>query len=89
MANHPSALKRMRQAEKRRMRNMSFRSRVKTTIKKYLDAVDTKNTDDAHRLLSEATSLLHKAVSKGVYHRNTASRTIARLSVRLPSAQAS
>jgi small subunit ribosomal protein S20 len=89
MANHPSALKRIRQAEKRRLTNMSFRSRVKSTIKKYLDAVDTKKADDANRLLSEATSLLHKAVSKGVYHKNTASRTIAKLSVKLPAAQAS
>ncbi len=89
MANHQSALKRMRQAEKRRLRNMSFRSRVKTTIKKYLEAVDAKNSDDAGRLLREATSLLHTAVSKGVYHRNTASRTVARLSVKLPSVQAS
>ncbi len=89
MANHPSALKRMRQAEKRRLRNMSFRSRVKSTVKKYLDAVETKNTEDAQRLLTEAMSLLHKAVSKGVYHKNTASRTIAKLSVKLPAAIAS
>ena len=89
MANHPSALKRMRQAEKRRLRNMSFRSRVKSTVKKYLDAVETKNTEDARRLLTEAMSLLHKAVSKGVYHKNTASRTIAKLSVKLPAAIAS
>ncbi len=79
MANHASALKRMRQSENLRIRNHSYKSRVKTAIKKYLAAVDAK-ADDAHGLLNEATSLLQKGVSKGIYHRNTASRTISRLS---------
>lgn len=78
MANHPSALKRMRQNERRRVSNMSFRSRTKTAVKKFLVAADGKS-DDVASLLSEATSLLQKGVSKGVFHKNTASRTVARL----------
>ncbi len=83
MANHPSALKRMRQSEKRRERNTARKSQVKTVIKRYLKAVEN-NEPEAPALLSQATSLLHKGVGAGVFHPNMASRTIARLSRRLP-----
>lgn len=84
MAHHASALKRMRQNEVRRARNAAFRSRVKTAIRKYLRALDEKSPD-TQALLSQAVSLLHKGASKGIYHKNTASRKIARLSVKLSS----
>lgn len=87
MANHPSALKRMRQNEKRRIRNMSCKSGIKTAVKKYLRAVLEK-PEDARDLLSKAMSLLQKGVSKGVVHKNTASRTIARLSEKMPASSA-
>lgn len=83
MANHPSALKRMRQNEKRRLRNKSYKSEVKTAVKQYLQAVETKETD-ASAKLRDAMSLFQRGVSKGVFHRNTASRAIARLSAKLP-----
>jgi small subunit ribosomal protein S20 len=85
MANHPSALKRMRQNEERRIRNVSFKSQVKTAVKRYLLASESKS-EDAEVLLRSATSLLHRGVSKGIFHKNTASRTVARLSKRLPTA---
>ena len=85
MANHPSALKRIRQNEKKRLRNMSYRSTTKTVVKRYLNAVQ-ENAPDAPELLCKATSLLQKGVSRGIYHKNTASRTIARLSKKLPRA---
>jgi small subunit ribosomal protein S20 len=85
MANHPSALKRMRQTEKRRLRNMSYKSKVKTAVRKFLRAAETK-TEDASRLLGAATSLLHKGVSKGIVHKNTAARTISRLSKKISEA---
>lgn len=85
MANHPSALKRMRQSEKKRIRNMSYRSKVKTAVKKYLQAAQDKQPE-AGDLLRQATALLHKGVSKGIFHRNTADRTVSRLSVKLPAA---
>ncbi len=84
MANHPSALKRMRQNEERRIRNMSFKSKVKTVVKRFLQASEAKS-EDAEALLRSATSLLHRGVSKGIFHKNTASRTVARLSKRLPT----
>ncbi len=85
MANHPSALKRMRQAEKKRLRNHSYKSKVKTAVKKFLEAADQK-TVEAQGFLREATSLLQTGVSKGIFHKNTASRTVSRLSKRLVSA---
>ena len=85
MANHPSALKRIRQNAERRLRNKSYKTTVKNAIKQYLAAVDGKD-QDAQSRLNLAVSLLQKGVSKGVYHQNTASRTIARLSKRLPAA---
>jgi small subunit ribosomal protein S20 len=85
MANHPSAWKRMRQDKKKRLRNISFRSRTKTAIKKYLVAVDS-GEGNAGQTLSEATSLLQRSVAKGVMHRNTASRKIARLAKKMHAA---
>ncbi|MDR3603348.1 MAG: 30S ribosomal protein S20 [Desulfomonilaceae bacterium] len=82
MANHPSALKRMRQNEKKRLRNMSYKSKVKTSVKKYLKAAEEK-TAEAGNLLNATVSLLSKGVTKGIFHKNTASRTISRLSRKL------
>jgi len=64
---------------------MSYKSKVKSVIKSYLAAVDSKDAEAA-ALLNKATSLLDKGVSKGIYHHNTASRTISRLTRRLPQA---
>ncbi len=82
MANHKSAIKRMRQNEERRIQNMSYKSGIKTAVKKFLRAAGEKSSD-AQQLLKNATSLLDKGVSKGVIHRNTASRKIAGLSKKL------
>ena len=79
MANHPSALKRMRQSQRRRARNRVVRSMVKTQIKKLLDAVEEKKVPEAQEALRISTSFLQKSASRGVHHRNTASRQIARL----------
>lgn len=85
MANHPSALKRMRQNEKKRVRNMSYKSKVKTAVKRFLKA-GQENAADAEALLGRATSLLYKGVSKGIFHKNTASRAISRLAKKLTTA---
>lgn len=84
MANHPSALKRIRQNEKKRLRNMSYKSKVKTALKKYLAAAEAQ-AQESSELLRSAVSLLDKGVSKGIFHANTVSRTVARLSRKLPA----
>ena len=82
MANHQSAIKRMHQNEQRRIQNMSYKSSIRTAVKKFLRAAGEKSSD-AQQLLRTAISLLDKGVSKGIVHRNTASRKIAGLSKKL------
>lgn len=74
-----SAEKRARQSVKRNLRNRSVGSGVKTVIKKIEAAVTSGNRDDAGKALLQAVRALNKAASKGVVHRNTASRNISRL----------
>ena len=60
-----------------------MRSRVRSSIRKYLEAVDAKKKDVASERLSEVTKLIDSAAGKGVYHRNTAARTKSRLHKKL------
>ena len=82
-AIHKSTIRRARQSEHRRERNRATLNSVKTIVKKVQSAVDGKNTDDAKALLRTAVSAIGKAVSKGALKRNTASRRISRLTVRV------
>ena len=80
MANHKSALKRMRQSEKRRLRNRQVVSRMRTSIKKFrLLAEEGKNPEVLAEMLQQVSVIIDKAASKGVIHRNNASRKISRL----------
>jgi small subunit ribosomal protein S20 len=76
---HKSTIRRARQAERRHERNRSTLNAVKTLIKKVQSDVAGKKAEEAKTSLQEATSAIGKAVSKGVLHRNTASRRISRL----------
>ena len=66
MANHKSAIKRHRQSEKRRARNASVKSTLKTAVKRVKDAVKSANAEEAQANLKTAESLLDSAVTKGV-----------------------
>lgn len=79
MANIKSAKKRIRTIEKKTLRNKMIRSRVKTAIKKVEAAIVGGDQAAAQAALQNAISEISKAASKGVYHKNTASRKIARL----------
>ena len=70
MANTKSAIKRMRQNERRRLRNRAMRSKLRGTIK------TARGADGATKpaAVLEAIRALDKAVTKGVVHRNTAAR---------------
>ena len=85
---HKSTIKRARQAEKRNQRNRTVLSGLKNVIKKVLNAVEEKNENEAASSLREATSALSKAVTKGVIKRNTASRRISRLAVKVNAVKA-
>ncbi|HKW86733.1 MAG TPA: 30S ribosomal protein S20, partial [Nitrospiraceae bacterium] len=72
-------------ALKRTQRNRVVLSAVKGIVKKVLVAIEEKNREEATALLREAAAALSKAASKGVLKRNTASRRISRLAVRVNS----
>ncbi|HET6450965.1 MAG TPA: 30S ribosomal protein S20 [Spirochaetia bacterium] len=80
MARNLSAEKSDRQGEKRRLRNKVIKSRAKSLVKDFVGLVDEKKKDEAQKKLVEVSSFLDKAVSKGVYHRNTAARKKSRMS---------
>lgn len=77
MANYPSAIKRNRQAPKRRTRNRLIVGNMRSALKVARQAIGGKG--DTKALLSKAIQAVDKAVSKGVLKRKTASRTISRL----------
>jgi small subunit ribosomal protein S20 len=79
MADHASALKQMRSSKRRQARNQLVLTALKTLVKKMNAALAAKKLDEAKALLEKATSAFDRAVSKGVVHRNTASRKISRL----------
>ena len=72
MANIKSQIKRNRQNEKRRLRNKSVKSALKTAIRKFHEATASGDPETAGTLLREATRKLDKAASKGVIHKNQA-----------------
>ena len=79
MANIKSAKKRILIAETRTARTKAIRSEVKTAVKKVNAAVAAKDAEAAKACLKAAISTMSKATSKGVYHKNTTSRKISRL----------
>lgn len=81
MANIKSAKKRILVNSKKAARNKSIRSSVKTAIKKVDAAVSANDKEAAKVALLSAISEIDKATAKGVYHKNTASRKVSRLSV--------
>lgn len=78
-----SAKKRLRQTQKRTLRNKIYKSRIKTAIRKVRLAIAEDRAEDARLSYREATSLLDKAVVKGILHRNNANRHKSRLAVKV------
>lgn len=74
-----SAKKRVITDAKKGARNLGVRSEVKTAAKKVVAAVETNDKANAEASLKSASVDLNKAVSKGVLHKNTASRKVSRL----------
>ena len=79
LANIKSAKKRISVIQKKTLRNKMIKSRVKTSIKKLDAAIASGDKAAAQAALVGATSELSKAASKGIYHKNTASRKISRM----------
>ena len=85
MANHRSAIKRHKQSEIRRVRNSSVKSSIKTAVKKVRANVEEGDVKEAQASLAKTSSLLDRAVTKGVLHRRNASRKISRLTTAVNS----
>lgn len=79
MANHESALKRARQSQAARLRNMTRKSKAKSAVKELQSAISGGNLEMAKETLSKTVSTLHKTASKGVIHKKKASRKVSRL----------
>ena len=79
MPTTKSAKKRVRQNEKQRLRNASFKSKLRTHQRKLLVAVADERKEDSQHLLQTVTSLYDKGVKKGIYKANTAARHKSRL----------
>ncbi len=81
MANIKSAKKRILVAKRNADRNKAARSMVKTYVKKVDAAIASGDAAAAQAALKDATTVIAKATQKGVYHKNTASRKISRLTL--------
>ncbi len=79
MANIKSAKKRILVNRTKAERNKAIKSGVKTATKKVTAAIAANDKAAAAAALVAATATIDKAASKGVYHKNTASRKVSRL----------
>lgn len=95
MANIKSAIKRIEIAERNRLQNKSYKSMVKTFMKRYLAAVSAhtanpspETQEEVQRSMSDAYSKIDKAVKRGVLHPNNGARKKARLAKFLKAREA-
>ena len=83
MANTPGAKKAIRKIERRTEVNKARRSRLRTFIRKFEEALASGDAGVAKTAFVEAQSELMRSVSKGVVHKNTGSRKVSRLAAQL------
>lgn len=79
MANHKSAIKRIRQNEKRRLHNRTYRNRARTLVKKARTAIESGDLQEARAATQIAVRDLDKLASRGVVHKRNAARRKSRL----------
>lgn len=83
MANIKSAIKRIQVAKRNELQNKYRNTQVKTAIRKFNEAIDLGNLDEAKELLKTVDKKLKKAATKNVIHKKQASRKISRLTKKL------
>lgn len=81
MANIKQQAKRNLTNEKKRLQNASFKSALRTTVKKVEEACKNNNLEEAKAAYNEACAKLDKALAKGIFHKNYVSRNKSRLSL--------
>ncbi len=80
-----SAYKELRKSKKRHFKNISIKSELRTMVKKFEKLVTDKKPDEAKAFLKSLCSVIDKAASRGIIHKNAASRKTSRLMKRLAS----
>ena len=83
MANIQSAKKRARQAEKRRLHNIALKSRMRTSMKKVLKAINSGDKEAANTEFRAAVPTIDKAANKGLIRKNRAASYKSRLNARV------
>ena len=78
-----SAIKRVKTSEKSHLRNVSYKSKIKSSIKKFDLAFSEKNKEEIIKYFKDTVSILDKSVNKGILPKNTASRQKANLTKKL------
>ncbi len=88
MPNIKSAIKRVNVIEKKTLRNNMIKSSYKTSVKKFEQAIEAGNVEDAKKLFVEATKKIDQACTKGVIVKNTAARKKSNLAKKLNAVNA-
>ena len=88
MPNIKSAKKRVKVIEKKTLRNNMIKSSYRTAVRKFEEAIEAGNIEEATKLFSDATKKIDQACTKGVIVKNTASRKKSSLSKKLNAAMA-
>jgi len=83
LANNDSAKKRIRVAERRRLRNRPFRTSARTFVKKAELAIRAGDSTTASTAVGDAISMLDRVAGKGIIHKNNAARRKSRLMTKL------
>ena len=79
MANHKSAKKRIRQTQKRTIRNRYYKTRVKNLTRSFKEAIEANDKEKAQATFKVINKNFHAYVSKGVYKKQTVARKVSRL----------
>ena len=85
MPHKRSAYKELRKARKKHSRNISLKSDLKTSIKKFERLLSEKKTEEAKNYLKTLVAALNKGASKGIIHKNAAARKTSRMTKKLAS----
>ena len=85
MPNKESAKKRLRQTVKKTIENKNRKTRIKTHVKRVENAISSGDQKEANAALRTAESEIKRGVSKGILHKNSASRKVSRLNARIKS----
>lgn len=78
MANHKSALKRIRQTKVKTQRNRFYKTRIKNLVRKFSEAIEEKNEEVSKASFQDINKNFHKFVSKGILKKNTAARKVSK-----------